>query len=357
MMFRFASASSLFLFVLLAQFISAEALPERVIRFAPGESIGKVVIREPGGEWRVFGEAFGAAKIPAEHEAGLVLKRYTRSAKQPLAPLANLAPNDIQMFTNERSTIADGEYAHLKPLTGLRIVRITNAAMTFRGAGHLAPLTDLVELDLSENKISQQIIAMLAPMRKLRRLSLAGNPVSNRAFLEFPLLEELESLDLSGCQVPDDAAPILARSVKLTELKLNRTKLSDKGLVVLSGLSALKKFELLGTNISDEGLKSLANLSELKELNLGSTKITAESIETLAGFNQLRAINLNDCGLVTDAAIPHLKEMKQLELLGIQQSGITQAGLAELEDALPECMIVSVTNPQPEKLAEVFSLK
>lgn len=349
----------LILATLTSGLVRAEEFPERVLQFAPGTSMGKVLVREAGanGEWRVFGEAFGAAKVPAGHEAALVVKQYPRGAKAPLAPMANLAPNDIQMFVCKGSPLPDAEFVHLKRLTGLRVVRINGATLSARGAENFAPLTELIELDLTGNNIAQQAFPIFAPMTKLRKLSLAGNPISGRSFNEFPLFENLESLDLSGCQLLDEGVPVIARATKLTELKLNRTKISGEGLAGLAGLAALRKLEIAGTHIADADLQSLASLGALAELNLASTKVTDVGIETLSKFPLLRALNLNECSLVTDASVVHLRQMKQLRLLGIHQSGITQAGLTELEDALPECMIVSVTNPQLDKLAEVFSLQ
>lgn len=339
--------------------LKAEDFPERVLQFDPATSMGKVLMREAGSnaDWRIFGEAFGATKIPAGHEAGLVVKEFSRSAKAPLSPMANLAPNDLQMFVCEGSPLPDAEFVHLKRLTGLRIVRIVGATLTARGAENLAPLTELVELDLTGNKLSLHVLPIIAPMKKLRRLSLAGNTISGRAFNEFPLFEDLESLNLSGCQLLDEGAPIIARSTKLTELNLNRTKISGEGLRAIAGLTSLRKLELAGTNLHDDDLKTLKSLPSLSELNFGMSKLSDRGIEFLLPFTSLRALNLTDSPLVTDGAVASLRQMKQLKLLGILQSGITQAGVTELEDALPECMIVSVTNPQLDKLAEVFSLQ
>jgi len=335
----------------------AQELPERILRFAPGTSMGKVMVREAGsnGEWRVFGEAFGAAKIPAGHEAALVVKEYTRSAKMPLAPMANLAPTDIQMFVCEGSPLPDAEFVHLKRLTGLRIVRINGASLSARGAENFATLAELTELDLTDNNIAKQAIPIFAPMKNLRKLSLAGNPLSSTAFNDFPTFENLESLNLSGCQIIDEGIPVIARSTKLTELRLNRTKITGKGLAGLKALASLRKLEIAGTDIADPDLQLLAEFSALAELNVADTKLTDAGIETLNKLPSLRSLDFSKCRFVTDAAVAHLRQMKQLRLLGIHQSGITQAGVTELEDALPECMIVSVTNPQLDKLAEVFA--
>jgi hypothetical protein len=43
---------------------------------------------------------------------------------------------------------------------------------------------------------------------------------------------------------------------------------------------------------------------------------------------------------VTDAGLAHLKQMKSLRTLTLESTKVTEAGIAELKAALPECKVV-----------------
>jgi hypothetical protein len=43
---------------------------------------------------------------------------------------------------------------------------------------------------------------------------------------------------------------------------------------------------------------------------------------------------------VTDAGLKELKELKQLQSLDLRYTKVTEAGVKDLQDALPECRIV-----------------
>ena len=45
--------------------------------------------------------------------------------------------------------------------------------------------------------------------------------------------------------------------------------------------------------------------------------------------------------LLTDASLEHLKALKSLKRLELQNTKVTAAGVAELHKALPQCQIVS----------------
>ena len=77
----------------------------------------------------------------------------------------------------------------------------------------------------------------------------------------------------------------------------------------------LKNFELRDSQVTDAGLVHLKGLTKLRELYLDETKVTDAGLEHLAGLTNLQ---------------------KGLNLTLTQ---ITDAGVAELQKALPNCDI------------------
>jgi hypothetical protein len=80
-------------------------------------------------------------------------------------------------------------------------------------------------------------------------------------------------------------------------------------------LTALEELHLYRTKVTDAGLKELAELKGLKELHLQETKVTDAGLKELAGLKGLQELHLRGCREVTDA------------------------GVAELQKALPDCKI------------------
>ena len=57
---------------------------------------------------------------------------------------------------------------------------------------------------------------------------------------------------------------------------------------------------------------------------------------------------------VTDAGLTHLKGLKALTYLGLNRTQITDAGVAELQKALPKCKITK-SPPQPRTVPAAAS--
>ena len=73
------------------------------------------------------------------------------------------------------------------------------------------------------------------------------------------------------------------------------------------------------------------------ELDLRDTKVTDAGLVHLKGLTQLEWLWLSHTQ-VTDAGLVHLKGMTNLQRLGLPRQ-ITDAGLTELQQALPDCRI------------------
>ena len=86
----------------------------------------------------------------------------------------------------------------------------------------------------------------------------------------------------------------------------------------------------------DHGFDAEGNLLWL---GLGSLAVTDEALAKLADETKLHALYLYDTK-ITDAGLKHLSGLTGLRLLLLTATPVTDAGVAELEAALPECVVV-----------------
>ena len=116
-------------------------------------------------------------------------------------------------------------------------------------------------------------------------------------------------------------------------------KISDAGLVHLAGLTDLQQLGLGLTTIGDAGLVHVAGLTNLHVLVLASTKISDHGLVHLAGLASLQELYLSNTQ-ITDAGLAHFKHLTKLQKLRVDGTRITESGAAELQQALPNCLIV-----------------
>ena len=83
-------------------------------------------------------------------------------------------------------------------------------------------------------------------------------------------------------------------------------------------------------------MKSLVNL---QELTLKKTLVTGAGLkENLQGHQNLLYLSLQDCPIV-DSDIIHLKQLTGLRSIKLVNTNVTEAGVAELRDGLPNAYI------------------
>jgi tetratricopeptide (TPR) repeat protein len=111
----------------------------------------------------------------------------------------------------------------------------------------------------------------------------------------------------------------------------DKGEISDKGLAYLSGLKTLRELQLGGTHsrITDTGLSHLKELKDLEFLGLTFTKITDKGLAHLSGLGKLKKLGLCDVD-ISDEGLSHLKNITQLRILLLRGTKVTDAGLLQL---------------------------
>lgn len=118
--------------------------------------------------------------------------------------------------------------------------------------------------------------------------------------------------------------------------------LTNAGLQGMSNAATLEVIDLRSVDIpgvNDAGMNHIAKLSRLTKLIISrAPAVTINGIEKLVTLKQLRELNLSFCTL-GDSDIPRLtaviQQLPALQLLFIQSTNITEAGVAPLRQAFP----------------------
>ena len=223
----------------------------------------------------------------------------------------------LQLYDAQRT---DAALVHLKSLTTLKDVSLF-LQITDAGLANLSGLKQLTSLRLNGTQITDVGMAHLKKLPHLEQLLISSPRITDAGLVHLSELTNLRELDLYGgtgfqnTAVTEAGLVHLAALTNLTVLNVRPSQITDIYLEHLKGFTRLEKLDLSGTQITDAGLVHLKGMRDLQQLDLMSTK-------------------------VTDAGLIHLKpltSLKQLVLDGC--TTLTNAGVAELQRALPDCKI------------------
>ena len=86
-------------------------------------------------------------------------------------------------------------------------------------------------------------------------------------------------------------------------------------------------------------MKQIRELPRFRSLVLYNAPVSDFGLERIEGLTELRTLSLVDTS-VTDAGLEHLKALTELRELSLyRNSKITDEGVGELRQALPNCKI------------------
>jgi hypothetical protein len=98
----------------------------------------------------------------------------------------------------------------------------------------------------------------------------------------------------------------------------------------LAELRQLQELSLYAPDAGADELKVLATLPRLRSLTFGNIVLKEGHLKELAGFHHLVHLDLSGCDGLTDAKVKQIAAFKQLTSLGLANTTVTNAGLAEL---------------------------
>ncbi len=107
----------------------------------------------------------------------------------------------------------DADLAHLKGLTALAGLCLSDTKITDAGLVHLKGLKRLVELDLSETQVTDAGLSHLKSLTGLRSLALSNTKITDAGLVHLKGLTELRELFISDTHVTDAGVAELKAAV------------------------------------------------------------------------------------------------------------------------------------------------
>jgi len=259
-------------------------------------------------------EARGAVPIPAGTSAIL---DFTGSDS---ACLSTFEPDDLEEIHGLDS---DEAIANVSQLVGLRVLELGGLKITDAGLAHLSGLVNLYALWINpKSNVTGNGLVHLLGMSDLREL-----------YLEAPLL--------------DGSAAHISALATLRQLYLWDTRLTQVGFAHLPKLCNLDYLEIGGTKLSDTCVQHLALITSLRELSLSDARDVSDAgVPHLRALTNLEALHIEGAQ-ITDAGLLHLQELRHLRRLTLRDTHVTDAGIAAIQGALPLCAIICTSRVHP----------
>ena len=111
--------------------------------------------------------------------------------------------------------------------------------------------------------------------------------------------------------------------------------LDDKGLAKVGALERqVILLNLRDTQITDAGMPHLAKLTQLQRLHLERTAVTDAGLAYLSELKELTYLNLYGTK-ISDQGLRHLINLRKLENVYLWETDVTDAGCAALQKSLP----------------------
>ncbi len=284
--------------------------------------------------------------------------------------------------------VSDIGLAHFKDCNKLTNLHLQATPIGDAGLAHFQGCKDLTVLDLGGTKVSDAGLAHFKDCQNLTTLTLDTTQVSDAGLAHFKDCKNFTNLYLVNTQTTDAGLAHFKDCKNLTILYLDNTQVTDAGLAHLKDCKNLTTLLLVATQVSDVSLERLADFSKLSTLRIPKTKATEAGVKNLSvalprcqiewdggvieplsadpdrraaewvlsiggtisiqengqeraagavsdlpqeAF-ELTQVQLGYIPKVTDAALAHFKDCKNLTTLYLTGTKVTDAGLAHFKD-------------------------
>ncbi len=229
--------------------------------------------------------------------------------------------------------------ASLKSLTQLPNLTLDfrSCSLTDANLGSMHGAQTLVRLVLFMNKVTEAGLLAIRQANPTWSLSYSTAGSSNANYL--PSVQELPQIDkltFQGSLTSDATLAVLKNARSLTSLRFEKCCLTDHGLQTLPTLQNLRSLTIIGTSITDEGIRAFEELTKLQFLSLSETKIEGLGLGALPPSITTLALTFSQ---VTDREVAEIAKLTALKELDLRNTVVSDSGLAQLQRALPKCVI------------------
>jgi Leucine Rich repeat len=120
-------------------------------------------------------------------------------------------------------------------------------------------------------------------------------------------------------------ADLPAAAEQLTELKLNGARGVGAGLALISKFVNLRLLDMTSVTKYTPGLEAATQLQKLESLAIGGMATDDESMKLVGQIKSLKSLDIHST-VVSDAGLPHLKDLRLEQFLIHDTSNITGSG-------------------------------
>lgn len=231
----------------------------------------------------------------------------------------------------------------------LRRLQLLNPLEAGLSLEPLSKLPELEALHLMGPEIADETISQLVKLPHLKEVSLYFTSVTDSGLEKVTLLEGLERLDLSRDMGYNFARRIVGMFLAAEPEGVERSESLYKSSMRVGLMNASLRYMFNGNKVTEQGLAHLASSKSLRSVNLAGFSLTNEGCEHLSAIPHLEQLNLFGAGRISDTGIRHFKENKKLKLLVLPypfegDDVYSEQGAADLQKALPNCVIVHTFN-------------
>jgi internalin A len=249
--------------------------------------------------------------------------------------------------------VNDADLLDLLAFRKLTSLDLSHTRISDEGLLRLKPAIQIEDLSLLYAELITDLgINAIKGWGRLKRLNLRGTRVANDALVIVGRLLQLESLDVAYTRITDDGLENLASLTHLRQLALPRTQIGENAIARLGVLSTLQSLDLAGpagrnprkgasAPMRDDAVSAIASLQDLRVLKLGYSNIDSRGLASLAVLPKVERLGLECCQRVNDEALQALLNWKRLRFLDVQETEVTQAGVAAFQNSRPGVRILS----------------
>lgn len=231
------------------------------------------------------------------------------------------------------SEIGDRQFALLRRLPNLKMLKIEHTAVTDVGLNALADHRLLEVIEMRGGEFSARGLKTLAELRSLGELRLEGDEFQSRTISGLKDAGQIQTLHLNDTDLDDSGIRTLSTLAGLHWLNVSHTRLTGEGLKHLKELPHLYWLNLSHTPLVSEGLKEVGQLTDLQILELAGTQVDDTSLVELLALTKCELLSL-EATQITDESLDTLAKMTWLQTLIVRDTHISEKGLERLRRLL-----------------------
>lgn len=228
---------------------------------------------------------------------------------------SRLFPSVAWVGMHNDGRVSGDTFELLSAFSRLRALDIEYVDVDAADLTKVATLAQLEEVTIVQaGTISDAEISKLRRLRRLRALYIDEDAITDAGILQLGQFPELESIGLRGFRLTDRVGGMIASQPKLKYVYVDDLK------------------------VTDNFVASIAPLQNLRVLSLRNTLVTDKSLPDIGKISELRTLDLEETG-VTGNGLKNLKQLPHLERLILWGMNVSDAQVAELVGALPNCKV------------------